>query len=127
MYTLTISELRPSSCPQTAWSLEVICEANKEGADPNIFVYHAKPDGDTYSNVASLQDMNSLTQEPHEIVNEEGNTQYIPYYRTNKVTLDFYNASEAARFKRLVEYDTRLLVKEYEDSRSLQTVEVINI
>lgn len=127
MYKLTISELKPSSLPQTAWSLQVKCEADSEEYDPNIFVYHAKLNGDTYSNVASLQDMNSLSLAPGDIINDDGTTQYIPYYRKDTVTLDFYNASEADRFRRLVEYDTRLLVKEYIDSRNLVTETIIYI
>lgn len=128
MYKIIISEL--NSDPNkfhTNWSITAKCEANEEGADPNVFVFHAKPEGDTYSNVASLYDMNSLpVGAPTEIINDDGKTEYIPYYRLPEVTLDFCNTLDAERFVAIVKYDTRLLVKEYQAARKLtKTQEVI--
>ena len=124
MYKITISKL--TSKPITNWTVSVKCEANQEGADPNIFVFHAKPNGDTYANVASLQDMNSLpVGEPTEIVNDDGKVEQIPFYRLPEVTLDFCNGLLAAHFVDVVRFDTKLLVREYKAAENLKEEEIL--
>lgn len=124
MYKLTISKL--TSKPVTNWTVSAKCEANQEGADPNIFVFHAKPDGDTYANVASLYDMNSLpVGAPTEIVNDDGNTEFIPFYRLPEVTLDFCNGLIAAHFVDVVKFDIKLLVREYKAAENLKEEEIL--
>lgn len=124
MYKITISKL--TSKPITNWTISVKCEADQEGADPNIFVFHAKPNGDTYANVASLQDMNSLPiGGPTEIVNDDGKVEQIPFYRLPEVTLDFCNGLLAAHFVDVVRFDTKLLVREYKAAENLKEEEIL--
>lgn len=126
MYKLTISKLMDE--PKTNWTISAKCEANEENADPNIFVFHSKPDGDTYSNVASLADMNSLPiGAPTEITNDDGTTDYIPFYRLPEVTLDFCNGLLAAHFVNIINIDSKLLVREYEAARKLKEEQIIEI
>ena len=124
MYKITISKL--TSKPVTNWTVSVKCEADQEGADPNIFVFHAKPNGDTYANVASLYDMNSLpVGAPTEIVNDDGEVEQIPFYRLPEVTLDFCNGLLAAHFVDVVRFDTKLLVREYKAAENLKEEEIL--
>lgn len=124
MYKITISKL--TSKPITNWTVSVKCEADQEGADPNIFVFHAKPNGDTYANVASLYDMNSLpVGAPTEIVNDDGEVEQIPFYRLPEVTLDFCNGLLAAHFVDVVRFDTKLLVREYKAAENLKEEEIL--
>lgn len=124
MYKITISKL--TSKPITNWTVSVKCEADQEGADPNIFVFHAKPNGDTYANVASLYDMNSLpVGAPTEIVNDNGEVEQIPFYRLPEVTLDFCNGLLAAHFVDVVRFDTKLLVREYKAAENLKEEEIL--
>ena len=126
MYKLTISKQMDQ--PKTNWTISAKCEAIEEGADPNIFVFHAKPDGDTYSNVASLADMNSLPiGAPTKIVNDDGTVDNIPFYRLPEVTLDFCNGLLAAHFVDILNIDSKLLVREYKAARKLADVQVIEI
>ena len=124
MYKITISKL--TSKQVTNSTVSVKCEADQEGADPNIFVFHAKPNGDTYANVASLYDMNSLpVGAPTEIVNDDGELEYIPFYRLPEVTLDFCNGLLAAHFVDVVRFDTKLLVREYKAAENLKEEEIL--
>lgn len=126
MYKLTISKL--TNTPKTNWTISAKCEANEEGTDPNIFVFHAKPNGDTYANVASLNDMNTLpVGGPTEIINDDGSKEYIPFYRLPEVTLDFCNALLAQRFVNIVNIDSRMLVREYKAARKLREDQTIEI
>lgn len=126
MYKLTISKL--TNTPITNWTISAKCEANEEGADPNIFVFHAKPNGDTYANVASLNDMNTLpVGGPTEIINDDGSKEYIPFYRLPEVTLDFCNALLAQRFVHIVNIDSKMLVREYKAARKLREDQTIEI
>lgn len=124
MYKLTISKLTDK--PVTNWTISAKCEADQEGADPNIFVFHAKPDGDTFANIASLHDMNSLpVGTPTEIVNDNGKKEFIPFYRRSEVTLDFCNSLIAAHFVDIVRFDTKLLVREYKAAENLREEEIL--
>jgi hypothetical protein len=105
------------------WPLRVTVEAIAADADPNVFVYHIGEDvngtgirqGDTFSNVASKQDMDVIpVGEP--IVLEDAiqsKDRAIPYYRTNTVELDCYNVDEAERVWRIIQHDITSLVREY--------------
>ena len=94
MYKLTIS--KQTDQPKTNWTISAKCEATEEGADPNIFVFHAKPDGDTYSNVASLADMNSFPiGAPTKIVNELGWKPSRPFEVGLKETIKWYLDNDA--------------------------------
>lgn len=126
MYKLTISKL--TKTPRTNWTISAKCEANEEGADPNIFVFHAKPNGDTYANVASLNDMNTLpVGGPTEIINDDGSKEYIPFYRLPEVTLDFCNGVLASHFVDIVNIDSKMLVREYKAARKLREDQTIEI
>lgn len=128
MYKITISKISHNEEDfHTNWSINVKCKADEQDADPNVFVFHARPSGDTYSNVASLHDMNSIpVNSDTTIVNDDGKVENIPYYRTNEVTLDFCNTIDAAHFVDIVKYDIQLLVKEYKAARKLiETQEVV--
>lgn len=128
MYKITVSKISHDEKQfHTNWTIKVTCKADEEGADPNIFVFHSKPSGDTYSNVASLHDMNSIPVDaPQTITNDDGSVDNIPYYRLSEVALDFCNTIDAARFVDIVMYDARLLVKEYKAARKLtETQEVV--
>lgn len=104
------------------WPIKVTVEAITADADPNVFVYHAGEEGgtgirkgDTFSNVASKQDMDVIpVGEP--ILLEEAvlnKDRAIPYYRTNSVELDCYNVEEAERIWRIIQYDIASLVREF--------------
>lgn len=114
----TISLKQEQDCRHN-WPIAVTVEALEEGADPNVFVYHADTDpssgkGDTFSNVASKQDMDIIPVETPEYMPEENPQEnYIPFYRTNYVELDCYNVEEAARIWRIIQYDISALVREY--------------
>lgn len=130
MYKLIISELKQSKDQFiTNWTVDVKCEALQDDADPNIFVFHAREDGDTYSNVASLYDMNTLPiGEPIQVINDNGEVRSIPFYRMDSVTMDFCNTTEAERFiNHILKFDTRLLVNEYKAARNLQKQEEVVI
>lgn len=130
MYKLIISELKKSKEQfVTNWTVDVKCEAMTDEADPNIFVFHAREDGDTYSNVASLYDMNTLPiGEPIQVINDNGEVRSIPFYRLDSVTMDFCNTTEADRFiNHILKFDTKLLVNEYKAARNLQRYEEVVI
>lgn len=114
--------------PKTNWTISAKCEATEENVDPNIFVFHSKPDGDTYSNVASLADMNSLPiGAPTKITNDDDTIDYIPFYRMPEVTLDFCNGILAAHFVDIINIDSKLLVREYKAARKLKEEQIIEI
>lgn len=131
MYKITRAEIPTSdefSSPHN-WPLKVTVEATNDTADPNVFVYHVgEPDGtglrggDTFSNVASKQDMNVIpVGEPMEVEDAlmEKDT-YIPYYRTNVVELDCYNVIELERVWNIIQFDIQQLVREYRSWDKLQ-------
>lgn len=120
------------------WILSVTAEAESEDADPNIFVYHAGDQqdtstglvhGDTFNNVASLQDMDVLpVGAPEEV--EDATMQkdeFIPFYRLNTVELNCYNVDEANKKWRIIQAHVHMLVKEYEAWDKLKTVEEVII
>jgi hypothetical protein len=72
--------------------------------------------------------MNSLPiGAPTKIVNDDGTTDNIPFYRLPEVTLDFCNGLLAAHFVDIVNIDSKLLVREYKAARKLVDVQVIEI
>jgi hypothetical protein len=101
----------------------VTVEAIVAGADPNVFVYHAGEDiygtgirqGDTFSNVASKQDMDVIPVGEPIILEDaiQSKDRAIPYYRTNSVELDCYNLDEADRIWRIIQHDITSLAREY--------------
>lgn len=129
MYKITVSKLNSDPTTfRTNWTIKITCESTEEGIDNNVFVFHARPDGDTYSNVASLYDMNSLpVGGPTNIINDDGTEQQIPYYRMPEVTLDFCNTTDSLRFIDIVTFDLRLLVKEYKAANELKDEQTIII
>ena len=130
MYKLIISQLKQNKKDfHTNWTVDVKCEAMQDDADPNIFVFHAREDGDTYSNIASLYDMNTLPiAEPVQVINDDGEIRSIPFYRLDSVTMDFCNTTEADRFiNHILKHDTKLLVNEYKAARNLQRYEEVVI
>ena len=104
------------------WPLRVTVEATVADADPNVFVYHAGEEdgtgirkGDTFSNVASKQDMDVIPIGEPIILEDaiQSKDRAIPYYRTNTVELDCYNLQEAERIWRIIQHDITSLVREY--------------
>lgn len=96
--------------------------------DVNIFVYHACVDGDPYhgdlfSNVASIQDMQSLPVGAPVGVDSDPNHNYVPFYRTDSVELYFHNLDVAERAWRIIKHDTAMLAREYYKARNLKKAE----
>lgn len=114
-----------------AWSMEVTAESDLPDLDSNIFVYHAvEPEdpeaSDSFSNVASLQDMNMLPVDaPAELQEEEPYENFVPYYRKNSVVLDFYNTKDLERAWRIMCVDVSSLTREYYAARRMQQGEVV--
>ncbi len=118
----TIVQTEDDPCRHN-WPLKVTVEAIVAGADPNVFVYHAGEDiygtgirqGDTFSNVASKQDMDVIPVDEPIILADaiQSKDRAIPYYRTNSVELDCYNLDEADRIWRIIQHDITSLAREY--------------
>lgn len=108
------------------WMMTVECTATDEGADNNIFVYHAVASddpvqGDKYDHVASLEQMFSLPVDaPTTVEGEYPTENYKPYYRKSTATLVFYNAVEMEHFWKVVKIDTAHLVAEYKALAKLE-------
>lgn len=130
----TISLKQEQACRHN-WPLSVTVEALEEGADPNVFVYHADTDpesgqGDTFSNVASKQDMDTIpVGEPVFLPEEHSQENFIPFYRTNTAEFDCYNTTELLRIWKIIQLDIAALVREYEAWNTLnegqqETVEI---
>ena len=114
----TISLKQMQECRHN-WPLSVTVEALEEGADPNVFVYHADTDpasghGDTFSNVASKQDMDTIpVGEPVFLPEERPQEDFIPFYRTNTAEFDCCNTEEVLRIWNIIQFDIAALVREY--------------
>ena len=119
MYKVTRNriELQPGDPCGRNWPLVVTVAAEELDADPNVFVYHTNPDSKTgamFSNVASMQDMDIIAVgETTLLPGEDGTENNIPYYRTNKVELNFYNLEELTRCWGIIKSDIASLVREY--------------
>lgn len=120
MYKVTRStiELKKDDPCRHNWPMQVTVEAETEDADPNVFVYHAAAypgtDGDTFSNVASKQDMDVIpVGAPADLENEHPTQDYIPFYRTSTASFDCYNTTECERIWRIIQIDIASLVREY--------------
>lgn len=111
-------ELQQGDACQKNWPLIVTVEATREGVDPHIFVYHASPDSDTgamFSNVASMQDMDIIAVDSTTLLpNEDSEENNIPFFRTNKVELNFANVEVLYDRWHTMMTDIRNLAKEYE-------------
>lgn len=113
------------------WTLKVTAESDEEGLSSKIFVYHAVHEddplnGDTFSNVASLQDMNIIPEDaPMSIPAEDGREDNVPWYRTDEVVFDCYNMRDVEHIWKTIQIDVKNLLKEYRISRNLQEQEVV--
>ena len=110
------------------WPIRVTAESTLPGLDANIFVYHAADpndpiQGDEFSNVASLQDMESLPIGAPALVDGDLTENYVPFYRTNSMELDCHNLVEMERVWSIIKRDTSTLVHEYKASLSLKESE----
>ena len=110
------------------WPIRVTAESTVPGLDANIFVYHAADpndpiQGDEFSNVASLQDMESLPVGAPTPVDGDLTENYVPFYRTNSVELDCHNLVEMERVWSIIKRDTSTLVHEYRASLTLKESE----
>lgn len=132
--TSSIKLIREGTSLQTGhpcsknWPIKVTAESTLDGLDANIFVYHAADpndpiQGDEFSNVASLQDMESLPVGAPASVEGDLTENYVPFYRTNSVELDCYNLIEMERVWTIIKRDTASLVREYKASISLKEEE----
>lgn len=126
MITLTRKKIDFSDYSATdlaLWPLIVEASTDSENEDANVFVYHAGEQalgddsgiryGDTFNNVASVQDMlvipiGATVELSEELMSKDKN---IPYYRTNKVELSCYSADEAERTWDIIKRDVRALVR----------------
>lgn len=125
MITLTRKKLEftEESITLAVWPLVVEASTDDENEDANVFVYHAGEQalgdasgiryGDTFSNVASVQDMlvipvGNPIELSEELMSKDKN---IPYYRTNKVELSCYSAEEAERAWDIIKMDVKALVR----------------
>lgn len=115
-------------------NVSVDSETVADDVDPNIFVYHATPEGDPltdadlFSNVASYYDMITLpVGEPVTVPDPDKSQDTIPFYRMPDVTLSFITAGDAARFIRIAKYDIAKLASEYDDTLKVQDNEVIHV
>lgn len=99
--------------------------------DTNVFVYHAaEPDdpyhGDLFSNVASMQDMESLPVGEPAVVEGMGEAENLfPFYRTSSVELHLHNLAEAERVWRVIRHDVKMLVYEMWKARHLKVAEEV--
>lgn len=114
------------------WPIKVTAVSEIEDLDSNIFVYHAAdPDdpiqGDTFSNVASLQDMESLPVGAPTSVDGDNTEDYVPYYRTDSVELNCHNLVDMNRIWTIIKRDTSSLVREYKFSIELKADETYEI
>lgn len=110
------------------WPIKVTAESEIPYLDSNIFVYHAADpndpiQGDTFSNVASLQDMESLPVGAPTAVEGDLTEDYVPFYRTNSVELNCYTMNEVERIWTIIKRDTASLVREYKASIDLKATE----
>lgn len=110
------------------WPIRVTAESTVPGLDDNIFVYHAADpndpiQGDEFSNVASLQDMESLPVGAPTPVDGDLTEDYVPFYRTNSVELDCHNLVEMERVWSIIKRDASTLVHEYKASLTLKESE----
>lgn len=114
-----------------SWSITVTATSDLEDMSGKIFVYHAAeaddPDrGDKFSNVASLQDMNIIPEdEPVTLGGAIELEEYIPFYRTDSVTMDFYTAKDMERFWEIMKTDVRNLMYDYHCARKLEEDEEV--
>lgn len=121
-HKMTLTEDHP--CRHN-WPLKVTVEPADASSDvdANVFVYHAGEiidgtgirSGDTFSNVASKQDMDVIPVGEPIILEDaiQSKDRAIPYYRTNEVELDCYNLEEAERIWRIIQHDIADLAREY--------------
>lgn len=117
------------------YTLHISYEDKAESdADPNIFVYHAIDqsdpiyDKDQFASIASKYDMDTLpVDEPIALDNEEPLYESIPFYRTNKVEMDFLTATAAHRFVSIAKADVKALVQEIEDAGKYTTTTTVHI
>lgn len=110
------------------WPIRITAESTIPDLDSNIFVYHAADpndpiQGDEFSNVASLQDMESLPVGAPTHVDGDLTENYVPFYRTNSVALDCHNLVEMERVWSVIKRDTSTLVHEYKASLTLKESE----
>lgn len=124
MITLTRKKINfsESNAELAVWPLIVEASSDDED-DANVFVYHAGEQalgessgiryGDTFSNVASVQDMLTIPiGDPLELQDEPMSKDVnIPYYRLNKLELNCYNADEANRTWEIIKKDVKSLVR----------------
>lgn len=120
--------LQPNNVCRKNWPLKITAESTIPGLDSNIFVFHAADDadpvqGDTFSNVASLQDMESLPTDAPTYVEGDATEDFVPFYRVHELILDFYNLDELNRAWSIIKKDTDALVKEYRLYNKLKTTE----
>lgn len=134
-------ELKPNQPCFRNWAVRVECAPVEDGVDPNIFVFHVAPESDpietedTFHNVASLAQMNIIPTEaavnaaleagedPFTVAGADGLTNYVPFYRTDKVELSFNNAIAMSHFWRTLRLDAAKLSMEYEDYEHLKETE----
>lgn len=114
------------------WPIRVIAESTIPELDSNIFVYHAADpndpiQGDEFSNVASLQDMESLPIGAPTPVEGDLTENYVPFYRTNSVELNCYTMDEAERVWTIIKRDAASLLREYKASINLKEVETYTV
>lgn len=135
IYNIKISKLNLEyEHDRTNWRVRLKCEpATGSTYDTKIFVYHAVPEGDvaeadTFSNIASLVDMDTLPQdEPIILEGEAINQNTIPYYRLDYVELDFPNAELADKFLNKALYDIKRLVNEYDRADKYNVEQTVTI
>lgn len=115
------------------WTLRIRVEAEDESVDPNICVFQKSasyaPDGkDTFYTVATLYDMETIpVVGTNEIEDEEPLMEQVPFYRTNEATIVCTNADVAEEIWETFKYRVRRLVREYESSARIDTVEEVSI
>lgn len=134
MYKITRQSALPvdSSTCSGHWTLKISVEAETEDADPNICVYQksaaASADGkDTFYTVATLYDMSTVPAWDDKFKDDPSWFEQVPFYRTNEVILTCPNADSAEDIWMSFLRRVRKLVREYNSSARLRTIEEVSI
>lgn len=125
--------LKPGQKCQHNWTISVKATSTEEGLSSKIFVYQSVPEehpipGDTFSCVASLQQMSMIPEDaPTALPDEDSAYNNVPFYRTDTVTLDFHNMEQVKDFWKIVQIDAAALLREFRYSRKLKNAEHVVI
>ena len=114
-----------------AFPLEIVAEASEDFPTDKIFVYQVGTtsddpnNGDIFTNVASLLDLEEIPAVSANINEDLGDILQNPYYRDNTVKLLFRTQSELEETWDKFKWEVQQLVNNFKASTEMQLIETV--